>query len=225
MLQDGAVCGVRYEKAGEQTLACSHLRSCARSQRRDTFACWTGSTFPCSQRRFRWACALSICNAPSATAQYGAFAENPALGAADYKLNVKLPDGTSAYTFCMCPGGYVVAAASEEGGVVTNGMSNCARDGENANAALLVTLTPEDFPDKSTLGGVLYQQQLERAAFEAGGKNYHAPAQLVGDFLAHRPSTAWKRSADVSPRRNALRTARGASRAHHKRSRTGASRA
>lgn len=124
-------------------------------------------------------------------AQYGAFADNPALGAADYKLNVKLPDGTSAYTFCMCPGGYVVAAASEEGGVVTNGMSNCARDGENANAALLVTLTPEDFPDKSTLGGVFYQQQLERAAFEAGGKNYHAPAQLVGDFLAHRPSTAF----------------------------------
>ena len=70
-------------------------------------------------------------------------------------------------------------------------MSNCARDGENANAALLVTLTPEDFPDKSTLGGVFYQQQLERAAFEAGGKNYHAPAQLVGDFLAHRPSTAF----------------------------------
>ena len=102
----------------------------------------------------------------------------------------KLPDGTSAYTFCMCPGGYVVAAASEEGGVVTNGMSNCARDGQNANAALLVTLSPEDFPDKGTLGGVRYQQQLERAAFEAGGKNYHAPAQLVGDFLAHRPSTA-----------------------------------
>ena len=74
---------------------------------------------------------------------------------------------------------------------MTNGMSNCARDGENANAALLVTLTPEDFPDKSTLGGVFYQQQLERAAFEAGGKNYHAPAQLVGDFLAHRPSTAF----------------------------------
>ena len=84
----------------------------------------------------------------------------------------------------------MVAAASEEGGVVTNGMSNCARDGQNANAALLVTLTPEDFPDKGTLGGVRYQQQLERAAFEAGGKNYHAPAQLVGDFLAHRPSTA-----------------------------------
>ena len=69
-------------------------------------------------------------------------------------------------------------------------MSNCARDGQNANAALLVTLSPEDFPDKGTLGGVRYQQQLERAAFEAGGKNYHAPAQLVGDFLAHRPSTA-----------------------------------
>ena len=70
-------------------------------------------------------------------------------------------------------------------------MSNCARDGENANAALLVTLTPEDFPDKSVLGGVLYQQQLERAAFLAGGENYRAPAQLVGDFLAHKKSTAF----------------------------------
>ena len=110
---------------------------------------------------------------------------------ADYKLNVRLPNGDSAYTFCMCPGGYVVGAASEPGRVVTNGMSNFAREGENANAALLVTLEPSDFPDKSTLGGMLWQQEIEAAAFRAGGGNYHAPAQRVGDFLAHKPTEAW----------------------------------
>ena len=110
------------------------------------------------------------------------------LPAADYSLNVHLPDGTSAYTFCMCPGGEVIAAASEAGGVVTNGMSYSARDGENANAALLVTLRPEDFPEGDVLSGMRWQRQIERTAFEAGGGNYHAPAQLAGDFLAARPS-------------------------------------
>ncbi|MFR7832594.1 MAG: FAD-dependent protein [Blautia wexlerae] len=126
--------------------------------------------------------------------QYGPFADAPGLDAADYKLNVRLPDGSSAYTFCMCPGGYVVAAASEEGGVVTNGMSDHARDGENANAALLVTLNPADFPDRSPLGGMRWQRQLEQTAFRAGGSNYRAPAQLVGDFLAKRPSHDARRS-------------------------------
>ena len=123
------------------------------------------------------------------TAQYGPDWESLGLPAADYKLNVRLPDGGSAYTFCMCPGGYVVGAASEEGRVVTNGMSDFARDGENANAALLVTLQPEDFPDKSALGGMYWQREIEAAAFRAGGGNFYAPAQLVGDFLARRPST------------------------------------
>ena len=120
--------------------------------------------------------------------QYGSFAGHPNLPAADYKLNIKLDDEGSAYTFCMCPGGHVVAAASEEGRVVTNGMSYVARDGENANAALLVTLNPKDFPDSSILGGMYWQEALESAAFLAGGSNYHAPCQLVGDFLAKRPS-------------------------------------
>ena len=119
-------------------------------------------------------------------AQYGR--ERGELPAADYSLNVHLPDGTSAYTFCMCPGGEVFAAASEPGGVVTNGMSYSRRDGENANSALLVTLHTEDFPDKSTLGGMYWQREIERAAYAVGG-SYRAPAQLVGDFLAHRAST------------------------------------
>ena len=90
----------------------------------------------------------------------------------------------------------MVAAASQEGGVVTNGMSCAARDGENANAALLVTLRPEDFPDKSTLGGMLWQEEIEQKAFAAGGRKYRAPAQLVGDFLAGRAS---RQTAQIEP--------------------------
>lgn len=112
----------------------------------------------------------------------------PALPPADYKLVCHLPDGSAAYTFCMCPGGHVVAAASQTGGVATNGMSDSRRAGENANAALLVSLTPEDFPDKGALGGMYWQEQIERDCFAAGGGDYRAPAQLVGDFLARRPS-------------------------------------
>ena len=103
---------------------------------------------------------------------------------ADYKLSVRLPDGNSAYTFCMCPGGYVVAAASETGGVVTNGMSYSGRAGENANSALLVTVTPEDFPPgDDPLRGMEWQRSVEQAAFRAGGGDYRAPCQTVGDFL------------------------------------------
>ena len=118
------------------------------------------------------------------TAQYGS-AELP-LPPADYKL-VKHLDNETVYTFCMCPGGYVVAAASEEGGVVTNGMSYADRGGENANAALLVTLNPEDFPYAGVLGGMQWQRQIEQRAY-AVSNSYRAPAQLVGDFLAHKPS-------------------------------------
>ena len=110
-----------------------------------------------------------------------------ALPPADYSLNVHLPDGSSAYTFCMCPGGQVFAAASEEGGVVTNGMSYSRRDGDNANAALLVTLHTEDFPAEGVLAGMYWQRAIERRAYEVTG-SYRALAQLVGDFLAGRPS-------------------------------------
>ena len=189
----GAITGIDVQSsqdAAYEPIETKHLILACGHSARDIFELLKDHNVALAQKTFAMGVRIEHLQKTINEAQYGAFADNPALGAADYKLNVKLPDGTSAYTFCMCPGGYVVAAASEEGGVVTNGMSNCARDGENANAALLVTLTPEDFPDKSTLGGVLYQQQLERAAFEAGGRTYHAPAQLVGDFLAHRPSAA-----------------------------------
>ena len=117
-------------------------------------------------------------------AQYGR--ENPALLPADYKLVKHLDDGT-VYTFCMCPGGYVVAAASEAGGVVTNGMSYSDRAGENANAALLVTVHPDDIPNEGVLGGMHWQRRIEQAAYAMTG-SYRAPAQRVGDFLAQKPS-------------------------------------
>ena len=121
-------------------------------------------------------------------AQYGAFAAHPALGAADYRLAVHLPDGRGVYTFCMCPGGYVVGAASEEGLLCVNGMSPFARDGQNANAAVLCEVRPSDFGSADPLAGVELQRRWERAAFLAGGGDYRAPAQRLGDFLAGKPS-------------------------------------
>ncbi|MCL2365754.1 MAG: FAD-dependent monooxygenase [Oscillospiraceae bacterium] len=121
--------------------------------------------------------------------QYGAHAISSGIGfpASDYKLVAHLDNGRSVYTFCVCPGGQVVAAASESGGVVTNGMSHYARDGENINGALLCSVTPDDFGN-TPLGGIALQRKLERAAFKVGGGNHCAPAQLVCDFLEKRAS-------------------------------------
>lgn len=121
--------------------------------------------------------------------QYGDFAGNPALEAADYKLSYHHPNGRGVYTFCMCPGGMVVAATSVEGHVVTNGMSNHARNGKNANAALLVGVTPNDFGDKHPLSGVRFQEEIEKKAFLVGGGNYFAPCQRMGDFISQKQST------------------------------------
>ncbi|MEW6676281.1 MAG: NAD(P)/FAD-dependent oxidoreductase [Pseudomonadota bacterium] len=126
-------------------------------------------------------------------ARFGKFAGHPQLGAADYKLVHHCGNGRAAYSFCMCPGGQVVAAASEPGRVVTNGMSQYSRAERNANAAIVVNVDPKDFPGDAAsnpLAGVEFQRRLEEAAFKAGGENYAAPAQKVGDFLAGRPSTA-----------------------------------
>ena len=114
----------------------------------------------------------------------------PALGAADYKLVHHAKNGRSVYSFCMCPGGTVVAAASEPGRVVTNGMSQYSRNERNANAGIVVAITPDaDYPGHP-LAGIDLQRQWEEAAFAAGGSTYAAPAQLVGDFIAAKPSTA-----------------------------------
>ena len=121
--------------------------------------------------------------------QYRGFAGHPALGAADYRLAWQDPvTGRGVYTFCMCPGGQVIGASSEAGGVVTNGMSYADRSGPVANSALVVTVSPGDYGGAGPLAGISWQRSLEEAAFRAGGGGYSAPCQMVGDFLAGRPS-------------------------------------
>lgn len=123
------------------------------------------------------------------TARFGAYAGHPILGAADYKLVYHASNGRDVYSFCMCPGGTVVAATSEEGRVATNGMSQYSRAERNANAGIVVGITPEDYPG-GPLAGIDFQRQWESAAFVAGGSTYAAPAQRVGDFLRGVPSTS-----------------------------------
>jgi len=126
-------------------------------------------------------------------ARFGASAGHPILGAADYKLAHHASNGRGVYSFCMCPGGTVVAAASEDGRLVTNGMSQYSRRERNANAGIVVGVTPEDFPGDgrdNPLAGIAFQRHWEEKAFRAGGESWFAPCQLVGDFLKDQPSTA-----------------------------------
>ena len=184
----GRITGVEVD--GE-ILECDRVILAIGHSARDTFQMLHGSGITMEPKPFAMGVRIEHKQAAVNAAQYGG--ENPVLPPADYKLVKHLEDGT-VYTFCMCPGGYVVAAASEAGGVVTNGMSYADREGENANSALLVTLNPADFPYEGPLGGVTWQRQIEQAAYAVGG--YRAPAQLVGDFLRGKPSTA---AATVQP--------------------------
>lgn len=187
VLQDGAICGARVRDAsGERVIPCEKLILAIGHSARDTFEALHAQGIPMEQKPFSMGVRIEHKQTGIDYSQYGR--QRGSLPPADYSLNVHLPDGNSAYTFCMCPGGEVFAAASEEGGVVTNGMSYSKRDGENANSALLVTLHTEDFPDDGVLSGMYWQRDIERAAYAYGGGNYMAPAQLVGDFLARRPS-------------------------------------
>jgi hypothetical protein len=120
-------------------------------------------------------------------ARFGGFAGHPLLGAADYKLVHHASNGRSVYSFCMCPGGRVVAATSETGCVATNGMSQYSRAEYNANAGIVCGITPADYPGDA-LAGMAYQQEWERRAFDAGGRTYAAPVQTVGDLLERRAS-------------------------------------
>ena len=186
ILDGGRVVGARTDKGDIPTeavvLAVGHSA-------RDTFRMVMELGAPMERKPFSIGARIEHKQSWLDRAQYGTFHSHPALGAADYKLSVKVKDGRGAYTFCMCPGGQVVAAASEEGGVVTNGMSPYARDGENCNSALLVDVRTDDFPeDAGVLAGVEFQRRWEASAFLAGGSDYHAPAQLAGDFLKGVPS-------------------------------------
>lgn len=170
--------------SGERIRCCGAIFAIGHSAR-DTFAMLQERNIPMEPKPFAMGVRIEQLQRAVNIAQYGQ--ENAALPPADYKL-VQHLEGRTVYTFCMCPGGYVVAAASREGGVVTNGMSCSDRAGENANAALLVSLNPADFPGDDPLAGMRWQEALERGAFQAGGGNYRAPAQLVGDFLKGVPS-------------------------------------
>lgn len=187
VLNENKLCGIEVaEGEGVYEMTCKKLLLAIGHSARDTFEMLNSMGVPMTPKPFSMGVRIEHKQKQIDISQYGAEYDN--LPPADYSLSAHLPDGTSAYTFCMCPGGQVIAAASEVGGVVTNGMSYSRRDGENANAALLITLHPEDFPYEGTLGGMYWQREIERKAYELGS-DYKAPAQLVGDFLAHRPST------------------------------------
>lgn len=183
---DGGVTEERVP-ASDVVLACGHSA-------RDVFDLLKRKGVLLERKTFAMGVRIEHLQADIDRALWGPAAGNPLLGAAPYKLSVHLPEalpeigGRGVFSFCMCPGGYVVAAASEPGGVVTNGMSLAARDGINANSGLLANVFPSDLPGDDPLAGVDLQRQCEQKAFELGGGDYKAPAQLVGDFLAHRSS-------------------------------------
>ena len=190
IVESGQITGAVVEHDGQtETIPTNDVLLAVGHSARDTFEMLHRMGVPMSQKAFSIGARIEHKQSMINRSQYGSAASNPALGAADYKLSVHLPNGRSAYTFCMCPGGQVVAAASEEGGVVVNGMSYFARNGENANSALLIGVGPGDFGSDDPLAGVRFQQKWERAAFRAGGGDYSAPAQRVGDFLNNRAST------------------------------------
>lgn len=156
---------------------------------RDTFELLNDRNFDIEQKPFAMGVRIEHLQRDINKAQFGDEFENENLGKADYKLTHTSKDGRSVYTFCMCPGGEVVAASSEEGMLSTNGMSVYARDNDNANSAILVQIFPHDFGSNHPLAGMYFQRNIERKAFEAGGSNYNAPAQLVEDFLNKKDSS------------------------------------
>lgn len=176
---------------GEERLDCSVVILAIGHSARDTFEVLNERGIDMCRKPFSIGVRIEHPQEVINRAQYGNQAGNPVLGAADYKLSYHAKNGRSAYTFCMCPGGYVVAAASEGNHIVTNGMSEYKRDGANANSALLVGVNPEDFPGQHPLAGVDFQRKWEHIAFKLGGSNYKAPVQLTGDFLTDCRSTGF----------------------------------
>ena len=208
-MENGLLTGLHTSQG--ETIPCSQAILAVGHSARDTFTMLQDTGIPMEAKPFAIGVRIEHKQSMVDESQYGK--ADPVLPPADYKLVCHLEDAT-VYTFCMCPGGYVVAAASEEGRTVTNGMSYAARDGENANAALLVTVNPQDVPGDGPLAGMYYQQMIEETAFRAGGGNYKAPAQKVGDFLrgvhsvgpgqvhpTYRPGVTWCDLNEVLPAR------------------------
>jgi len=188
--EGGALAGAEAEgPAGRAFLPCRALILCPGHSARDTFEMLCKRGVPMEAKPFAVGVRIEHRQADCDAAQYRRYAGHPGLPASSYKLSCHLPTGRGVFSFCVCPGGEVVAAASEEGRAVTNGMSEFARDKENINGALLVNVTPEDWDGASPLAGVAFQRRLEEAAYALGGGGYRAPAQRVEDFLARRASS------------------------------------
>jgi len=190
LVEEGRLRGLRL--ATGEAIAASHVVLAVGHSARDTFEMLHARGVHLDAKPFSIGVRIEHPQSMIDRARYGRNAGNPLLGAADYKLVHHCANGRSAYSFCMCPGGTVVAATSEPGRVVTNGMSQYSRNERNANSALVVGVTPADFPgsEGNPLAGIAFQRHWESLAFEVGGGNYNAPAQRVGDFLAGRPSSA-----------------------------------
>ena len=176
---------------GTYTLPCRRVMLALGHSARDTVEMLYGAGVAMEAKPFAVGVRIEHRQADMDAAQYKQYAGHPCLPPSTYKLSCHLDNGRSAFSFCVCPGGQVVAAASETGRVVTNGMSEYARDRENINGALLVNVTPEDYGGGGDpLAGIRFQRQLEEAAYALGGGGYRAPCQRVEDFLLHRPTTA-----------------------------------
>ncbi len=195
LVQDGHVRGLTL--ANGQQLAADHVVLALGHSARDTFAMLQRRGVFMEPKPFSVGFRIEHPQGVIDRARFGASAGHPILGAADYKLVHHAGNGRSVYSFCMCPGGTVVAATSEPGRVVTNGMSQYSRNERNANAGIVVGITPQDYRQDGRregpvdpLDGVAFQRQWESRAFELGGGGYRAPGQLVGDFLRRQPSSA-----------------------------------
>ncbi len=188
--ENGALSALLIDSpGGRYTLPCRHAVLAIGHSARDSFSMLCARGVKMEQKPFAVGVRIEHRQSAMDLQQYKSLAGHPSLPPTSYKLSAHTKDGRGVFSFCVCPGGQVVAAASERERAVTNGMSRFARDEENINGGLLVSVTPEDFGSEDILAGVAFQRKLEEAAFALGGGDYTAPAQTVGDFLARRPST------------------------------------
>ena len=199
IIKQGAISGVyctyNCDEKGENSryvIECDKVILAVGHSARDTFEMLCESGVKLEPKPFSVGVRIEHLQKDINRAMYGAFSHNPCLGAADYKLAVHSKNGRGIYTFCMCPGGFVVAAASQKGGVVTNGMSLYARDAVNSNSALLVGVDSRDFSE-GALDGMYTQRKLEEAAFKAGGENYYAPVFRADTLISGRESRQFGR--------------------------------
>lgn len=182
-LHKGKIHSAIVEQNGvEKEILCDNIVLAIGHSARDTFYSLYESKVPMKQKPFAVGARIEHSQEFINKIQYGNEFKNPILPVADYKTAVHLENGRSVYSFCMCPGGYVVAAASEKGMIAVNGMSNFKRDGENANSAILVNVTPDDFKNNHPLAGIEFQREIEKKAFETSG-SYKAPAQTLDSFI------------------------------------------